>query len=192
MGGDQREAERVGDGAPRRRAVARECRAGRDPNWSPLDFDKAAIEEAGLTVDEPVSLELANVSAATALRRILRPYDLTTIIDGEVLVVTTHARAEQHLTTHVYPVADLAVAAKGGDVTPGTQSLMQTIQQSTTVLGSTSTGPAERCRRTIYGGVVALAVRQTDDVHRQVESILYQLRQARSPAAQKALEIAPW
>lgn len=158
---------------------------------TPLDFDKVAIEEEGLTLEDAVSLELADISAATVLRRLLRPYDLTTIIDGEVLVVTTRASADEHLTTRAYPVADLVVPAEGGDAAPGTQSVVSTIQQSTDGPWLDIDGTGGTISPHYYGGVVAVAVRQTDDIHREIESILYRLRQARSPAAQQALETAP-
>ncbi len=159
---------------------------------APLDFDARSLEEEGIKIDEAdLSLNLANVSAATAFRRILWPNDLTTIIDGELLVVMTHAVADEHLTTHVYPVSDLATTVDGGDAVAGVQSLMSMIQQTTDGPWLDIDGTGGTISPHYYGGVVALAIRQTDDVHRQIESLLYQLRQARSPALKKALEHAP-
>jgi len=157
----------------------------------PFNIDLISMEEAGIAIDDPVSLDLPNVSAATALRRMLDGRDLTTFIDGEVLVLTTREKAEEFLTTHVYSVSDLAVTTDGGDVMRGVESLMTTIQQTTDGPWLDTDGTGGTMSPHFHGGVVALAIRQTDEIHREIESLLYQLRQARSPAAQRALENAP-
>jgi hypothetical protein len=75
----------------------------------PVQLDLPALEEAGLGADEPVTVNLHNVSLRSALRLMLKQHQLTYIIQDEVLMITTPEEAEAQLVVKVYPVADLVL-----------------------------------------------------------------------------------
>lgn len=75
----------------------------------PIIIDTVALEDNGLSVEDPVTIELNNVSLRSFLRLMLRQLDLTYLIKDEVMQITTPERAEENLVTKVYPVGDLVV-----------------------------------------------------------------------------------
>jgi von Willebrand factor type A domain len=75
----------------------------------PIQLDTPALEDAGLTADEPVTIQLQNVSLRSALRLMLKAKQLTYVIRDEVLIITTPEEAESELVAKVYPVADLVL-----------------------------------------------------------------------------------
>ncbi|NQV28820.1 MAG: VWA domain-containing protein, partial [Rhodopirellula sp.] len=75
----------------------------------PIILDTVAIEEAGLLVDEPVNLILAGVTLQSALKIMLSEFELTYVIEDEVMKITTIEVANEKLSTRVYPVGDLVV-----------------------------------------------------------------------------------
>jgi hypothetical protein len=80
----------------------------------PVEIDNLALEDAGLGPDEPVTMNLHNVSLRSALNHLLRRFDLTYIIKDEVLLITTPEVADENLTVKVYPVADLVIPIQSG------------------------------------------------------------------------------
>ncbi len=75
----------------------------------PIQLDTLALEDAGLTTDEPVTVNLQNITLRSALRLMLKNKQLTYIIRDEVLIITTPEEAETDLVAKVYPVADLVL-----------------------------------------------------------------------------------
>ncbi len=75
----------------------------------PIVVDERALEEIGLSAEEPVTMSLKNVSLRSFMRLMLRELDLTYMIKDEVMQITTIEAAEQNLVNKVYPVGDLVV-----------------------------------------------------------------------------------
>ena len=75
----------------------------------PIVVDNRALDEIGMSPEDPVNLELSNVSLRSFLRIMLRDLDLTYLIKDEVMQITTVEAAEQNLVNKVYPVGDLVV-----------------------------------------------------------------------------------
>ncbi|MCC7475554.1 MAG: VWA domain-containing protein, partial [Pirellulales bacterium] len=75
----------------------------------PIQIDHPALDEAGVGSDEPVTVNLHNVSLRSALRLMLKNLQLTYLVQDEVLMITTPQRAEENLVVKVYPVADLVL-----------------------------------------------------------------------------------
>lgn len=65
------------------------------------------LGEEGLTLDEPISISLDQISLKTALELMLEPIGLTYVVDRDVVKITTILHAEEMLKTRVYPVGDL-------------------------------------------------------------------------------------
>ncbi len=85
----------------------------------PIQLDNKALTEAAIAPDLPVTKNIKGVSLRSALRLLLRDYDLTYVIRDEVLLITTKAAAENvenYGSTKVYPVADLVIPIKNQGV----------------------------------------------------------------------------
>jgi hypothetical protein len=56
-----------------------------------------------------VNMSLSGISLRSALKIILEPLALTYVIQDEVMRITTETKAEELMSTRVYPVADLVI-----------------------------------------------------------------------------------
>lgn len=74
----------------------------------PIIVDKQAMDEANVTYDSPLTLQVTRVSARTVLKKVLGDLGLAYVIKDQTLQVTTPARAKEMLTTRTYYVGDLA------------------------------------------------------------------------------------
>ena len=74
-----------------------------------IEFDKKALDDAGIGTDTPVTRNLQGITLRSALRLILKELGLTYVIQNEVLLITTPEDAGTRLSTRVYPVADLVM-----------------------------------------------------------------------------------
>ncbi len=69
--------------------------------------DEEALAEAGLTSDTLMETKLTNITMKNYLKHILEPYNLTYIVDSEVLKITSKSKRRGELKTRVYNVMDL-------------------------------------------------------------------------------------
>ena len=74
----------------------------------PIVIYEKALEGVNITPDEPITLDLPAVSFRSALNLILEPLELTYVIENEVLLITSKAKA---LAEH--PVPFIGANAKG-------------------------------------------------------------------------------
>ncbi len=92
-----------------------------------LVIDEAALNDEGISTDTPVTLHLKGVTAEFALRMLLEPLQLETVINDEVLQFTTRIAAEELLETRVYDLGDLLVVrdelVPGDKFVPGLEEL---------------------------------------------------------------------
>ena len=72
-------------------------------------FDKRAIEEFSVDADQPVDIVLNGITLRSALKILLEPFDLTYVIEDEVMKITHVDIANEKLQTRVYPVGDLVI-----------------------------------------------------------------------------------
>jgi type II secretory pathway component GspD/PulD (secretin) len=71
--------------------------------------DTAALEQANVSLDQPLSLKVSGISLKSALNLLLKQAHLTYIIQDQVLQVTTEEKGQGGRFLKVYPVADLVV-----------------------------------------------------------------------------------
>jgi hypothetical protein len=95
----------------------------------PIAVSKAALEEAGVTYDSPVTLRVKGVTARFALRKLLADLDLGYVIRNESLEVVTAAQARENMVTRVHYIGDLLF---GGPIHRAWQAaqLMELIQDT--------------------------------------------------------------
>lgn len=73
----------------------------------PIDIDDSALEDIGVSHEEPVSFQSTSLRARDALYHLLKPLSLTTTIRDGALLITTPENEEFELLSRGYPVWDL-------------------------------------------------------------------------------------
>jgi hypothetical protein len=88
-----------------------------DVHKFPLLIKTKRIEEAGVSLDTPITKTLKGVRLSTALDHILDELDLTYVVEDELVLITTPQDAQSRLEIRVYDCRDLlttrAAAKKG-------------------------------------------------------------------------------
>lgn len=74
-----------------------------------LWIDRATLQDEGVSLETPVTLQLSGVSFRSTLKLLLEPHQLTYLIEDEVMKITTSTKAADRLTTRVDPVGDLVI-----------------------------------------------------------------------------------
>ncbi|HET6426473.1 MAG TPA: hypothetical protein VFG20_22460 [Planctomycetaceae bacterium] len=136
-------------------------------------MDSAALQDEGVDPGSPISMELSGISFRSTLRLMLKPLQLTYIVEDEVLKITTEAKADEALVTRVYPVRDLA--SDGEELA----SVLEAVKAGCDPLSWN-----EELARTITGVAKSrsLVIRQTQKVHDEIEGLLRDLRAANAGA----------
>ncbi len=136
-----------------------------DLHQIPIKLDHTALENAGVANDTPVNNTLREVSLHTALRQVLEPLDLTYLVIGEVLMITTRDEADVHPDVRVYSVDGLA-----NDDT--IDDLIKVITATCTPESWKSVGGFGQIEK--YQG--KLVVRQSGEVQWEISQLLADLR----------------
>lgn len=137
----------------------------------PIQIDEPALEDSGITRDEPLTINIQNVSLQSALRLMLKHKGLTYIFRDEVMIITTPEEAEAQLMACIYDVRDLIGRNQGN--------------KNLTALESAITSCVARQTWTVYGGAAEikplqpglLVVAQTRSVHEEIERLLSLIRE---------------
>ena len=142
----------------------------KDVHKLPVVVDLRALEEIGLSSEEPISFSSEKISLRNFFDLTLRELDLTYTIQGETLVITTVEAAEQVQVSRIYWLEGTGLADTDFD------SLIETIQTSIVpdtweALGGPSTIVPLRSTRP---GIV---VRTTYTIHRSIERLLEAMRE---------------
>lgn len=137
----------------------------------PIQIDEPALEDSGITRDEPLTINIQNVSLQSALRLMLKRKGLTYIFRDEVMIITTPEVAEAELMACVYDVRDLIGRNQGN--------------KNLTALEEAITSCVARQTWTVYGGAAEikplqpglLVVAQTRAVQVEIEKLLALIRE---------------
>lgn len=76
----------------------------------PILVDRGAMDEAQVTYDTPVSVQVKGVAFRTLLRKVLGEVGLTYVIKDETLYVTSAIKARDMMVVRSYYVGDLATS----------------------------------------------------------------------------------
>jgi hypothetical protein len=142
-----------------------------------IQIDKKALDDAGLGSDTPISRSLSGISLRSALRLMLREYDLTWIITDEVLLITTVDEAGQRLETQVYDVADLVTDEGGLDYDSLIEAIMLGVAPTT---WDEVGGPGAIAH--LHG---MLIIPQSQHVHEDIAKLLASMRLVRKTRGDK-------
>ena len=136
----------------------------------PVVMDLRALEEIGLSADEPISISAENISLRNFLDLALRELDLTYTIRGESLLITTNEAAEDALLSRIYWLEGTGIADT--DFNSVTETIQTTIAPDTwEALGGPSTMNPLRSTRP---GIV---IRTTYTNHQSIERLLEAMRE---------------
>ncbi len=138
-------------------------------------IDKESLTADGIAADQPVTLFLPDVSLDAGLKLLLEPLGLTYVIEDEVLKITTQVRANESMTTRVYPVRDLLDADEHGH--DDYDWLMTAIQETTN--GKWEQLDGEGGAMSPVPNARSLVILASQYVHRNVEGLLTALRNAK-------------
>lgn len=150
----------------------------------PIIFDNVALDEVAISPDTEVTINLRNISLRSALNLILKQpglEDLTYVVSEEVLLITTHERANATLVVQVYRVEDLVnnySQVPGGNQKNPFSSLSQVISSCVESDSWMTNGRGEGEIKLMQPGM--LVVSQTRHVQEQVRELLEKLRETQA------------
>jgi RNA polymerase sigma factor (sigma-70 family) len=142
--------------------------------------DRTALTEAGLTLNQPITLRLDGVTRKTVLKYVLRDAGpLVFRVEDGVLVITTNQTDQVKKARRVYPVADLVGKAESAD------DLIRVIRNTvgTPRDWAFRKGDEDNGSHNPEGGTIeyfaegkSLVINQTSDIQEQIEELLNELR----------------
>jgi hypothetical protein len=139
-----------------------------------IQLDSKALRDAGVDPETQLTKTLKDISLRSALRLLLAPHELTTIIEDEVLLITTTEKASTCLVTRAYPVGDLVESDKYGDLI---NALTETVKPLTWEEGG------GEGRLSTMKSLKSLVISQTQEVHDEILRLLRALRTVRRAPA---------
>lgn len=126
------------------------------------------LNDVGMTADQPVTGTAQRARLDESLHGLLKPLNLTWLVQDDVVVVTTEEEAEQDLQQVSYPVRDLVPR---GNVDELIHAITSTVAPTTWAEvggpGSIQAVPARG----------SLEVQQTQQIHQELTRLLTLLRQ---------------
>jgi hypothetical protein len=138
----------------------------------PVELDTPALDEIGIGPDEPITIDVRDISLRSALRLLLKQLQLTYVIEDEVLMITTPTEAEAMLTICVYDVRDLIAGPRDA---AGVDTLIDTIIQTVSTDTWAVNGGGEAAIRSVSGGLIVVS--QMQAVHEQIRGLLETIRE---------------
>jgi hypothetical protein len=150
----------------------------------PVQFDAKALDAAGVTPDQELTIQIANVTLRSALDLMLRnagAEQLTFVVDHQVLLITTEEAAQQKLEVRIYRVDDLKSKMPPKDehsagrisYDPLIDAITECVEHESWAENGTGTGQIAA----LEPGMLVVA--QTDAVHKKVQDLLNSLHSLR-------------
>lgn len=143
----------------------------------PITLDVEALGELGVTLDDHVTLRLANTTLGAALERVASSRGLVSVVQDGQLLVTSPAKHRSTLQTARYSVSDLT-----GQNPVAIAELAELVQK----LVAPDSWKTAGGRGTVQVDSAALVVIQTAPVHQQVVAFCEKLRLARGKPLRSA------
>jgi RNA polymerase sigma factor (sigma-70 family) len=86
-------------------------------SWGGVNIvvDEPALQERGITLDRPITIQLERVSFSSALHLLLRQVGLDATITDDVILVSTRGVLAATWQTKLYPIGDLLLLGKQWD-----------------------------------------------------------------------------
>lgn len=150
-------------------------------------LDNVALETLGISSDEQIDWRRSPLSLAVSLEQSLQDFDLTWIIRGGTLLITTEEKAEEEIRTKIYRVSGMVEVSRVPSLGRQTQqvawqegvdfdTLIETIALAIEPEAWDFLGGPGTIAGHVTGGHQFLIVSQTDRVHDKVEIFLRRLQ----------------
>ncbi len=149
----------------------------------PLVIDPAALREAALGYDSPITFKVPKgVAVRTVLRRILGEFGLTYVVKDEAIQIVSTARAKEMMVTRTYYLGDLldggvSFGARVALIYPGIQQAQMMQNAAALVELIKNSVDPETWRENGGNGTItffpptrAIVIRQTAEVHAMIGS----------------------
>ncbi len=154
-----------------------------DKHGLQIVIDTVKLEAASISVDSEIfTLKISGISLRAALKLLLKPHNLTFVIEDEVLKVISLADAEnQKPITRFYPARDLLGKSDVDD-----QLMLKTIQLATNDLDAGVTWiefDGAGGDISILPAIGCLVIRATRETHEEVLKVMRTIRQANQESA---------
>lgn len=170
----------------------------RDRQRIQIVVDKRSLDDVGISLDSPVTLRLRGVSLRTALKFLLRDYELSWVIRDGLLEITTPETANELAEARVYPVGDILLPSRGtgyrrGSLPTGMPSSYPDFDSLLELV--TCTVSPESWDAGSFGPLFpvgsCLVITQTASVHEEIAALFDGLRKARQGSPVLAID-ARW
>ncbi len=143
-------------------------------------IDELALNDEGISPDSPITLTAKGISLRNYLQLALEPLQLTAVIDGEALKITTKRVAEEIQLVRIHNVSDFPL---DGDFSGLISAIQSTVVPDTweAIGGAGNISPLtlEAAAENGVKAVRLLIVQQTEQGHEQVAALLEQLRRVK-------------
>lgn len=128
-----------------------------------IKVDDGALEDAGISLHEPINLIVAGPSLKSVLRLVLDPLELTYLVESNSLLVTTRDIGFAKLRTVRYPIQDFA-------------SQPRAVNDLINLLGDVGYGITDPGTIRYSAVSKSLVANQSDAAHEEIKTILQRLR----------------
>jgi len=162
----------------------------------PIVLDRAALEDASISPETEVTVDLQNISLRSALKLMLRTpgsEDLTFVIHHEVLLITTQEREAEMMVVRVYNIDQLDNTfqrrTQPGSGVDCYSAVWDVITRCVYPESWHENGTGEGQIKPLAPGM--LVVMNTERVHREIEQLLTSLRQTKNEIEQNASSRSP-
>ena len=158
--------------------VIRQLRDGTGQNFA---IDLPALEEEGVTTSTAVSLQLRGVTLRSALKILLSEFNLTWIVENEVIKITSVTRAMGTLDVRAYRVGGLLMPDE--DKEQQLERLIELVQSTIEPDSWDELGGPGTIRS--FPGGDSIFVRQHQSIHHRIELLLFSMGRlmGQSPSA---------
>jgi hypothetical protein len=144
-------------------------------------LDVKAITDAGGSGDTPITFVEKDLRLSSALKFMLQEHELNYIIDHEVLLITSDAKAKEHVVVDYYPVGDLIGDTSGKTTKEIDDAYSKLVEVITASIAPTSwTDSGGNGSITPFPPCKALVCAQTDELHGELTALLAKLRAGRT------------
>jgi hypothetical protein len=159
----------------------------------PVQFDTKALDAAGVTPDQEINIQIANVTLRYALELMLKNAgadQLAFVVDRQVLLITTEEVAQQKLEVRIYRVDDLGTKVSPKDehaaaricYEPLIDAITECVEHDSWAENGTGNGQIAA----LEPGMLVVA--QTDVVHKKVQELLTSLHSLRQDIGGRGVE----
>lgn len=140
------------------------------------------IEDAGVTVDQPITRKVVKISLRSCLRLVLSDLNLTYLVKDEVIKITTieDAQSPENMTVRLYPVQDLVERVNSTDnARPAIdfKPLISLVEEIEPDSWQDIGGPGHVKG---FDNAACLLISQRDDVHETIGRLMITLRRVKA------------